>query len=379
MPLTPGSRLGGYEVLGPFGPEGWRGLPGSRLAARARRGDQGPALGARHGPVAAQALREGGASGVALNHPNIVTIYEISSDGPVTYIAMERVEGKTLRELLFAGPMPTKKLLPIAAQIADGLARAHEAGIVHRDLKPENVMVTKDGLVKILDFGLAKRTDPGPGSNSDEGSHIPTETGTSPGVVLGTVGYMSPEQAAGIRSTSAGPVRLRLDPLRDGEGQARVPEGDRRGHALGDPDEEPKPLGEIDPQAPAPLRWILERCLSKDPEGRYASTEDLARELVSVRDHLTEAAGIRRDARRDIAFAGDSAPPSARRDSRRRARALVPLRPRDGSPRHPAGKGVVPASSRPGGAISCAAALRRTVERSSTAPPGTASQPSSFP
>src|SRR3989442_9380924 len=107
---------------------------------------------------------------------------------------MEKVDGKTWREILFSGPQPMKRLLQIAPQIAEGLARAHEARIVHRDLKPENVMVAKDGLVKILDFGLAKLTQR---DSSGEGSHLPTETGTSPGVVLGTAGYMSPEQAGG--------------------------------------------------------------------------------------------------------------------------------------------------------------------------------------
>src|SRR5262249_32761984 len=131
----------------------------------------------------------------ALNHPNIVTIYDIGSIDSTLYIAMERVEGSTLQELLVCGPLPIKKLLPIAAQIADGLAKAHEAGIVHRDLKPENVMVTKDGLGKILDFGIAKLTRAEPGSG--EGSRLPTDSGTSAGVVLGTAGYMSPEQASG--------------------------------------------------------------------------------------------------------------------------------------------------------------------------------------
>src|SRR5262249_39707587 len=115
----------------------------------------------------------------SLNHPNIVTIYEIGSEGSAYYIAMERVDGQTLREILAGGPVPTKKLLGIAAQIADGLARAHEAGIIHRDLKPENVMVTKDGLVKILDFGLAKLTRSTSGG-ADE-VNLPTETQTSPG------------------------------------------------------------------------------------------------------------------------------------------------------------------------------------------------------
>ena len=108
---------------------------------------------------------------------------------------MELVDGSTLRELLASGPLPIKKLLQIAPQIAEGLARAHEAGIVHRDLKPENVMVKKDGLVKILDFGLAKLISTGSGSG--EGSQLPTMTGTQPGVVVGTVSYMSPEQASG--------------------------------------------------------------------------------------------------------------------------------------------------------------------------------------
>ena len=132
----------------------------------------------------------------ALNHPNIVTIHEIGSEGGVWYIAMERVEGSTLRELLAAGPLPTKKILSIAAQVAEGLAKAHAAGIVHRDLKPENLMVTPDGLVKILDFGLAKLA--GPPEVSGDVSIAPTVSGgTEPGMVMGTVAYMSPEQAVG--------------------------------------------------------------------------------------------------------------------------------------------------------------------------------------
>jgi len=129
-------------------------------------------------------------SASALNHPNIVTIYDIGQSDSVSWIAMELVEGKTLRELLFAGALPVRRVLAIATQVGDGLARAHEAGIVHRDLKPENVMVTKDGRVKILDFGLAKLTYTG--AESDEGTNLPTDTGTGAGVILGTVGYMTP-------------------------------------------------------------------------------------------------------------------------------------------------------------------------------------------
>src|SRR5262249_28647660 len=120
---------------------------------------------------------------------------EIGREGGISYIVMELVEGRTLREVISDGPLPLKRLLSLASQIADGLARAHEAGIVHRDLKPENVMLTKDGHVKILDFGLAKLSQP---EVDQAGTMAPTITrGTEPGIVMGTVGYMSPEQASG--------------------------------------------------------------------------------------------------------------------------------------------------------------------------------------
>jgi eukaryotic-like serine/threonine-protein kinase len=227
-------------------------------------------------------------SASALNHPNIVTIYDIGQSDSISYIAMELVEGKTLRELLHVGSLPIKRVLGIAAQVADGLARAHEAGIVHRDLKPENLMVTKDGLVKILDFGLAKLTHTG--VESGEGTNIPTETGTGAGVVLGTVGYMSPEQASGA------PVDFRSDQFSFGSILYELATGRRAFQKKTAVDmlsailnDKPEPMGAVNPQTPTPLRWIVERCLTKDPESRYASTTDLARELATLRDHLSEA------------------------------------------------------------------------------------------
>jgi Tol biopolymer transport system component len=227
-------------------------------------------------------------SASALNHPNIVTIYDIGSSDSISYIAMELVEGKTLRELLFSGPLPIKKVLAVGAQVAEGLARAHEAGIVHRDLKPENVMVTKDGRVKILDFGLAKLTHTG--IDSAEGTNIPTETGTGAGVVMGTVGYMSPEQASGQ------PVDFRSDQFSFGSIAYELLTGKRAFQKKTAVDtmsailnDEPEPIGAITPQSPTPLRWIVERCLAKEPRQRYSATDDLARDLATLRDHASEA------------------------------------------------------------------------------------------
>ena len=163
----------------------------------------------------------------ALNHPNIVTIHEIGDAIGSPYIAMELVEGASLRELLAAGALPTKKLLDVAVQIAEGLAKAHAAGIVHRDLKPENVMVTRDGFVKILDFGLAKLfTAPQDQiTGAPTAIHQETPARHRHGDGRLHVAGAGEREAGGL---PVGPVRAGLDPLRDGDGQARVPEGHGR-------------------------------------------------------------------------------------------------------------------------------------------------------
>jgi serine/threonine protein kinase len=223
----------------------------------------------------------------ALNHPNIVTIHEIGRTDGLSYIVMELVDGKTLRELLVSGAPPMRKLLQIAAQAASGLAKAHAAGIVHRDLKPENLMVTGDGVVKILDFGLAKLMPPA--ALDGEDAEAVTETHvTRPGSILGTVGYMSPEQASGreldFRSDqfSFGVI---LYELATGK---RAFQRDTAAQTLAAIiQDEPTPIAALNPKAPASCRWIVERCLSKDPEERYASTLDLARDLAGARDRLS--------------------------------------------------------------------------------------------
>jgi dipeptidyl aminopeptidase/acylaminoacyl peptidase/predicted Ser/Thr protein kinase len=196
MTLAPGDRLGPYQIVAPLGAGGM----GEVFRARDTRLGREVAVkvlpeGAAADPERRARFEQEARSASALNHPNIVTLLDIGDASGLSYIAMEYVEGRTLRELLAGGPLPARKTLDLAGQLADGLAKAHGAGIVHRDLKPENVMVSKDGFVKILDFGLAKLTAP----LSDAQSQLQTAAApdTGAGAVLGTVGYMSPEQASG--------------------------------------------------------------------------------------------------------------------------------------------------------------------------------------
>jgi Tol biopolymer transport system component len=289
MPVSVGARLGPYEILAPLGAGGM----GEVYRARDSRLGRDVALKLLPEELSSDKERlkrfeKEARSASSLNHPNIVTVYEIGQADSVSYIAMELVEGKTLRERLVDGPLPIRRLLQLATQIADGLARAHDAGIVHRDLKPENVMVTRDWLVKILDFGLAKLT--GPVSGEEDDSRLPTMTGTTPGVVLGTVGYMSPEQASGS------PLDFRSDQFAFGSVLYEMATGKRAFQAKTAVETlsailraEPEPVASVNPEAPVPLRWLVERCLAKEPDERYASTRDLARDLAMLRDRLPEA------------------------------------------------------------------------------------------
>ena len=225
----------------------------------------------------------------ALNHPNIVTIYDIGQADGSFYFAMELIEGKSLREILKSGPVPVRRLVKLAMLMADGIARAHAAGIVHRDLKPENVMVTREDQVKILDFGVAKLAPERPPTASSPTVRVvyPTE----PGVIVGTAGYMSPEQA------SLEPADYRSDQFSVGAILYEMAAGRRAFDKSTAVDtmasiihDDPAPLAKINDALPAPLRWIIDRCMRKDPDGRYESTADLARELRMLHDHLSEVA-----------------------------------------------------------------------------------------
>ena len=290
LTLTAGTRLGPYAIVAPIGAGGM----GEVYRARDERLKRDVAVKVLPADLAADADRRSrferearAASG--LSHPNILTIYDIGSSDDTVFIAMELIEGQTLKDLIAAGPMPTRKLLELAVQIADGLAAAHAAGIVHRDLKPQNVMVSKHGFAKILDFGLAKLVTP----ESDELSGQQTAAdATRPGMVMGTVGYMSPEQASGR------PLDFRSDQFSFGAivyematGKRAFERGTTAETLTAIIREEPQPVGQLSPKTPAPIRWLVERCLSKDPDDRFGTTKDLARDLADVRDHLSEAPG----------------------------------------------------------------------------------------
>ena len=230
-------------------------------------------------------------SASALNHPNIVTIHDIGKHGSAPYIAMEYVEGKTLREILLEGPLPTKKLLQLAVQIAEGLAKAHSAGIVHRDLKPENLMVTSDGFTKILDFGLAKLRTPPSGADSETATMA--KESTAEGMLIGTVSYMSPEQARGETAD------FRSDQFAFGTVLYEMVTGRmafKRDSSIQTLsaiiEEEPEAISALNAATPTHLRLIVEVCLAKNREERYDSTRDLARELQRARDVLVQTGKV---------------------------------------------------------------------------------------
>jgi predicted ATPase len=285
--LAPGTKLGSYEIVAALGAGGM----GEVYRARDTRLERRAAIKILPTEFSADSDRlrrfeQEARAASALNHPNIVTIYELGQDGSTHYIAMELVEGKTLRELLDADVLPIQRAIEIAAQVAEGLAKAHEAGIAHRDIKPANLMVSHDGFVKILDFGLAK-LESRSGELSDTSDLSAAET--RPGVVQGTVQYMSPEQASGGRPDfrsdqfSFGLVLYEMVTRKRAFRRSTVAQT-----LVAILREQAEPIGAQNPDAPAPLCWAIERCLAKDPDKRYASSRDLARELAAIRDRFSE-------------------------------------------------------------------------------------------
>ena len=282
MPLTPGVRLGPYEILQPIGAGGMGEVHRARHLKLGR--DVAikvlPTALARDPTLLARFEREA-RSASALSHPNIVTIYDIAEYDGTTYIAMELVEGRTLRRLISEGPLPVDQALGFANQMAEGLAKAHAVGIVHRDLKPDNLMVTTEGVVKILDFGLAK---PLVGSAAREAEGLTLTSDTQEGIVVGTPRYMSPEQFSGSPvdhcsdQFAFGVVLYEMlsgRPPFDGPSVAAI-----MGAVVLN---QPAPLRQLRPEVPAALDRIINRCLAKDPADRFPSTSGLASELDRCR------------------------------------------------------------------------------------------------
>ncbi|HEY6146474.1 MAG TPA: serine/threonine-protein kinase, partial [Thermoanaerobaculia bacterium] len=270
MPLAPGTRLGPYEILSALGSGGM----GEVYRARDGRLERMVALKAlpAHLAASADALarfeREAKAV-AALSHPNILAIHDFGVENGTPYAVMELLEGATLGDRLSQSSISLRKSLEWGLQIARGLAAAHERGIIHRDLKPQNIFVTRDGLVKILDFGLARQD----AAAGDDGSGDPT--GTQEGAILGTAGYMSPEQARGR------PADHRSDLFSFGAILYEMLSGRRAFHKetavetmVAILHEEPAPLSAND--VPAEVEQIVSHCLEKAPEDRFQTARDLA-------------------------------------------------------------------------------------------------------
>ena len=292
MPLAPKTQLGRYEIRSLLGVGGM----GEVYLAQDTSLNRRVALKVLPPEVASnqdrmRRFKQEASAAASLNHPSIAHIYEIGEFDGLHFIAMEYVEGSTLRSKIHEEREELSKLLRALQHVAEGLAKAHDAGVVHRDLKPDNVMITSDGHGKILDFGLAKLVEPQPRSTSSEEPTILQHS--IPGVILGTAGYMSPEQAQGKTKE----IDHRSDIFSFGCILFEAITG-HRAFAGNDTIDtlykiirEPVPLiSQFNPTAPADLQRIVRRCLAKDPNDRYQNIKDVAIELKDIRRELHETA-----------------------------------------------------------------------------------------
>jgi eukaryotic-like serine/threonine-protein kinase len=297
--LAAGARLGRYEVKGPLGAGGmgevyraWDESLGREVAVKVlpRRAAPDPDL-LRRFELEARAVG-------ALNHPNVLAVHDVGTSGGTPYVVSELLEGETLGRRMAGSPLPLRKCLDYAVQIARGLAAAHAKGIVHRDLKPENLFVTHDGRVKILDFGLAKLSHAEPPPPPEQQGTLSTPPSTTPGTILGTVGYMAPEQVRGLPADHRSDIFAVGAVLYEMIFGRKAFQGDTAAETMyailkQDPLERTAPERVLPPG----VERILAHCLEKSPEERFQSARDLAFHLEALSD-ASEAAPAATQVRR---------------------------------------------------------------------------------
>jgi eukaryotic-like serine/threonine-protein kinase len=281
--LPSGTKLGRYEIRSLIGAGGM----GEVYRARDVKLNRDVAVKVLPAAYSADADRlrrfeqEAQAAG-ALNHPNILAVHDVGAHEGAPYVVSELLEGETLREILSAGPLPPRRAINFATMIAHGLAAAHEKGIIHRDLKPENVFITKDERLKILDFGLAKLIPPG-GNNVVQTEVATLKAQTSAGTVMGTAGYMSPEQVRGLSLDQRSDIFSFGAVLYEALSGRRAFHGESAVESLNAIlKEEPPDLNETNTKINPQLEKIVRRCLEKKPERRFHSAHDLGFALEAL-------------------------------------------------------------------------------------------------
>jgi eukaryotic-like serine/threonine-protein kinase len=289
MPLAAGYRLDSYEIIAPLGAGGMGEVYRARDAVLKR--DVAikvlPADWSRD-PERLRRFELEAHAAAALNHPNIVSIFHVGQYDGSPYIVTELLQGETLRDRLRKGPMRLREVVDLGVELVRGLAAAHDAGIVHRDLKPENIFITKDGRVKILDFGLAK-LDPAKAVSAD-GATVTFQQESVPGQVLGTVGYMSPEQVRGHvadpRSDIFAVGVVLYEMLTGKRAFQKATSAETMTAIL---NEEPVAVSQIAPGLPPGLQRIVNRCLAKNPDQRFQHASDLGFALEALSDSSSAA------------------------------------------------------------------------------------------